>query len=600
MLFLRVTHDIKYPTNRTIYRNHTTHASLPGRWRKSSGLLMLQVHVKFEKEIIMNKLICRFISLIAAFTLVFGDSFVTLVSAASNTYYVSTTGSDSNSGSLSAPFKTFAKAISILQAGDTLRVEAGVYTEPLTLSKSGTASASISVIGDRAILNMQGTNPNGVNVSGSYVYVSGLEVIGATDFGILVTGKYVTIENNIVHDDVTRNGVGTCGLSTSWGSAVKVKVGGENITIRNNTVYNNCGEGIAVTRGLTALVENNTVYDNFGVNIYVDNSPFVTVRNNVSYCTGTHLRNGNRATGIALGEESYSGWGAQLHDVLIVNNTITECSTGVAAYESNVGGILANVTISTNKIPSGEKRGISIQTLTNQNVMVSNNTVFNSIYVLQPVGVTLTGNIIETAPAATNTPLPTNTVAASPTFTSTSTLPSATNTAAPIVSPTPTETVPPLPAFTATPLPTLPAFTSTAVTTTFGTTPTIPAGSEIVYDDKDSQFVYSSGWNDMNKTQAYNGSYKLTNKNGATVTLPFTGQSFSILYNGGSAYRKMDVYVDGVLVGTINQRTASSTFQLRWNYNGLLVPGSHVLKLVFVTPNTSNKTNGSIDAVVVQ
>src|SRR5438034_4718043 len=112
---------------------------------------------------------------------------------------------------------------------------------------------------------------------------SRFEITGATDFGIHITGKNVKVENNSVHDNVTKNGVGTCGISTSWGSAVKVKVGGENTTIRNNTGYNNCGEGIAVTRGISAVVENNTAFDNFSVNIYIDNSSYITVQNNISY-----------------------------------------------------------------------------------------------------------------------------------------------------------------------------------------------------------------------------------------------------------------------------------------------------------------------------
>ena len=336
------------------------------------------------KEYKMNKTAYRLMSFIVVIALALGGSFTTTAFAASDrlissTYYVSPTGSDSNSGTVSAPFKTFSKAASTLAAGDVLRVTAGTYTETLTLATLGTAGAPITVIGNGAVLNMQGVKPNGITVSGSYIKVSGFEVIGATDFGILVTGRNVTVENNVVHDNVTRNGVGVCGISSSWGSAVKVRVGGENTTIRGNTVYDNCGEGIAVTRGVTALVENNTVSDSFGVNIYIDNSPFVTVQNNISYCTGTHLRDGNRATGVALGEESYTGWGAQLHDILVSGNTITDCRTGIAAYESNVGGTLANVAILNNFIPSGEKRSISLQTLTNQNVLVSNNLIFNSI-----------------------------------------------------------------------------------------------------------------------------------------------------------------------------------------------------------------------------
>jgi parallel beta-helix repeat protein len=565
----------------------------------------------FEKGRMMQKLIYQVMSFLMALTLTFGAGQVAQVSAASNTYYVSPTGNDSNPGSSTAPFKTFPKAVSALQPGDTLQVLAGTYSETLTLSSSGTATAPITVLGNGAIVNMQGINANGITVSGSYVRVSGFEVTGATDFGIAVMSQNVTIENNIVHDNVTKNGVGTCGLSTSWGSGVKVRVGGQNTTIRNNTVYNNCGEGIAVTRGVTTLVEGNTVSDNFSVNIYVDNSPYVNVKSNRSYCTGTHLRNGNRATGIALGEESYSGWGAQLHDVVISGNSITDCGTGVAAFESNVGGTLTNVTIANNYIPSGQKRSISLQTLTNQNVVASYNTLFNSIYIYQSAGVTLTGNIINgtaPTPTSTNPPLPPST-AVVPSLTPTATL----------VPASPTSTNPPLPTSTtmipsATPITTLvpvspvatnivlPSPTATliaVVPTATQSAATVAPPASNIFDDKNSAFVYSSGWHNISSTSAYNASYKQTSQNGATVTFPFTGQSFSIIYKGGAAFSKLDVYVDGQYVATLVQTLSKPTYQTSWDYPGQFAYGNHTLKLVFkVTSSTVYR--GSLDAVIVR
>ena len=60
----------------------------------------------------------------------------------------------------------------------------------------------------------------------------------------------------------------------------------------------------------------------------------------------------------------------------------------------------------------------------------------------------------------------------------------------------------------------------------------------------------------------------------------------------------MNVYVDGVLVATIDERRDVSTYQVRWDYLGQFSLGQHTLKLVFVT--TSSSTNGSIDAVIVR
>jgi parallel beta-helix repeat protein len=434
----------------------------------------------------MNKTAYRLISFAVAIALAFGASSQVLASTpfdpgtqgqpsallAARTFYVSTTGSDSNSGSSTAPFKTFAKALSMLAPGDTLQVKPGTYYEAVVLSRSGTASAPITVIGNGAVLDARSSRNTGLKISGSYLNVSNFEITGAVDAGIGIPGKNITVSNNKVHDNVTQNGIGTCGQAGSWSSAVKVGVGGENIIIENNTVYRNCGEGIAVTRGVNVTVRNNTVYDNSAPNIYVDNSPFTTVQGNLVYCTGAVLRlDGRRPTAIGLGEEYYAGWGAQLHDVTIIGNTIRDCGKGIGAFQSEVNGTLTNVTITRNNIPSGQGRAIYIHTLSNRNVMVSYNTIFNAVQLEQPAGITLLGNIItgNGAPPPTNVSSPTSPPASQPTPTRTSTLPPVSNTATstPVVSNTAT----PLPTFTSTPL-ALPSATPTSPpAATFTSTP---------------------------------------------------------------------------------------------------------------------------------
>ena len=392
----------------------------------------------------MNKTVYRFVSFALALALAFGASFPALASAAfapavqGNVYYVSTTGRDTDSGSSTAPFKTFAKANSVLKPGDTLQVMPGTYTESMRLTASGTASAPITVIGNGAIVNMRGTQTTGIRITGSYVNLSNFEVTGAMDAGIASAGKYVTIRNNILHDNVTENGVGTCGIAGSYSSALKVGVGGEHITIEGNTVYRNCGEGIAITRGVNVLVKNNTVYDNFAPNIYVDNSPYTTVENNLVYCTGAVLRlDGKRPTAIGLGEEFYEGWGAQMHDILVSGNTIRDCGKGIGAFDSEVGGTLTNVTITRNYIPSGDGRAISLTNDSSNNVVISYNTLFNEPWLDVSAGVTLIGNTIIGAksPICTQVSASTSTKGAQ-SSTLISTLPAMSNTAAHLASST--------------------------------------------------------------------------------------------------------------------------------------------------------------------
>jgi hypothetical protein len=92
------------------------------------------------------------------------------------------------------------------------------------------------------------------------------------------------------------------------------------------------------------------------------------------------------------------------------------------------------------------------------------------------------------------------------------------------------------------------------------------------------------------------GSFKLTQKVNSSVTLNFTGQSFSIIYKTGPLFGKIDVYVDGNLVHTLDQKTSTVLFQQKWSYPGTLTPGAHQLKLVYSSPSNARV---SLDAVSI-
>lgn len=63
------------------------------------------------------------------------------------TYYVSTSGSDSNPGTQAAPFRTIAHAVDKMVAGDTTYVKGGVYREGnIRFGRSGTESAPIKLL----------------------------------------------------------------------------------------------------------------------------------------------------------------------------------------------------------------------------------------------------------------------------------------------------------------------------------------------------------------------------------------------------------------------------------------------------------------------
>ena len=69
----------------------------------------------------------------------------TAASAASGTLDVAVTGSDSAAGTLAAPLRTIQAAIDRATPGTTIRIHKGTYSQQLTIRKSGTAAAPITV-----------------------------------------------------------------------------------------------------------------------------------------------------------------------------------------------------------------------------------------------------------------------------------------------------------------------------------------------------------------------------------------------------------------------------------------------------------------------
>ncbi len=302
------------------------------------------------------------------------------------THYVSVGGSDSNAGTQAKPWRTIQKAANAAPSGAIIQVEAGNYGENVNISRGGLTFRANGTVITRSVF-----------ISGNNVNLAGFEITGATGHGLNVSGKSVVVENNTVHwNSLANSANGACKSHSGggWQSGIKLSVGAENVTVRNNRSFNNCGEGIAVTRGINSVVENNAVYDNFSANIYLDNSKDITVRNNTVTCSDLNMRDGSRAKGIYLGAEYYDGWGNQRQNNYVLQNSISGCEYGIALVDGYDAGTTANITIDANSILSGTYRSISILSTKNQNVVVKNNLIFNAMYVSHPSGVTLTNNQI--------------------------------------------------------------------------------------------------------------------------------------------------------------------------------------------------------------
>lgn len=225
----------------------------------------------------------------------------------------------------------------------------------ITISGNGTTMDWIDVDG-------AGFTAQCIKATGQYIRVHGFIVEGCPSHAIKVTGQNILIENNIVRHNVTENGTNKCGTSNSWGSGIKAEVGSQFVTIYDNDVYQNCGEGIASTMSQNVLIENNRVWDNFSVGIYVDNSNDVVVKGNITRYTGdsNYFRNAEIGKGIMLGAENYSsyGWTSRLNNISILNNILDNCK-GIT-YWNPTNTVPVNILIQNNLFSNVKSPIISI------------------------------------------------------------------------------------------------------------------------------------------------------------------------------------------------------------------------------------------------
>ncbi|MBD3289246.1 DUF1565 domain-containing protein [candidate division KSB1 bacterium] len=126
-------------------------------------------------------------------TLVISLLFIVRLNAAN--YYVSTSGSDSNNGSMSAPFKTIQHALDIVSPGDHVIVKAGVYNERLELKTSGSSGNPIVIEGER------GPNGEWITVVDGGRPVSGWTTAPEVGAGVYKTQSIDFVPYNMVVND---------------------------------------------------------------------------------------------------------------------------------------------------------------------------------------------------------------------------------------------------------------------------------------------------------------------------------------------------------------------------------------------------------------
>ena len=233
----------------------------------------------------------KFLSLVVLFVCVsgaFGQSHPS--------FYVSTTGVDSNPGTQTAPWRTIQHAADTVRAGSTVNVRGGVYEELVSIKASGNATDGFitfrSYPGETAVLDAEHFAPDGRSAiwtihNKSYVRIEGFEVRNyrtaehrLVPLGISVMGAGSHIEllkNNVHHIEQTFNGRDTPGHGANgfgiavYGTDAKTPI--SELVLDGNEVHHlktGSSESLVVNGNVTNFrITHNVVHDNNNIGIDV-------------------------------------------------------------------------------------------------------------------------------------------------------------------------------------------------------------------------------------------------------------------------------------------------------------------------------------------
>lgn len=268
---------------------------------------------------------------------VLATALLPIVAAHATTYYVSTSGSNSNPGTSSQPWRTVSYATSKMVAGDTTYVRGGTYNEvTIRFGKSGTQSAPIKLLnvsGQSPIIRLSSSSQVLIQHSSDFRKGVGWITIEGFDIGNgynnikIYNGHDLTIRRNYIHNSrhqgilgngtrilIDRNTIsrnGTCGSTCNQEHGVYLN--GTAIKVTNNNFSYNLGYGVQ-WNGTVAYSSSKHAGPEFAIS-----RNWVITNNNFSYQI-------NRA-GIVV-------WGSYCDGALIENNIFHENGSNIAAWHA--------------------------------------------------------------------------------------------------------------------------------------------------------------------------------------------------------------------------------------------------------------------------
>jgi Protein of unknown function (DUF1565) len=308
-------------------------------------------------------------------------------------YYVSTSGSDSNPGSFSQPWRTIQHAANSVHAGDTVEVEGGTYNEIVTMKTSGNATQGYitftNYAGQNAIVDGTGLSVGSSGQTGlfslegtfNFIIIQGFEIRnfkssakGEVPVGIDFEGAGSNLEilNNHIHNIAQT--LKSCNNANALAIAIygtQAPASINNLTLSGNEIDHNttgCSENVSFDGNVQYFVEaNNLVHD--GDNIGLDNIGFEGVSPQVSY------------------DQARDGWVLQntIYNITSTTNPVYQDQVGADAYYCDG---CTRVIVERNLIHDSDLSEMASQHSghTSSYVIFRNNVIYRSLYVGLSIG----------------------------------------------------------------------------------------------------------------------------------------------------------------------------------------------------------------------
>ena len=303
-----------------------------------------------------------------------------------NTYYVSTSGSDSNDGSESLPWLTIQYAVNSVGPGDTIYVMGGVYNELVNFTNSGSAAGGYirlqSYEGETAVIDgtgLGGSEPGLIKIDYKHhIIVSGFELRNLTTANksttpagiwILGTSHHIELHNNLVHHiENTATGGNAHGIA-AYGYSSTTSI--HDLVIQGNEVRD-CILGWSESMVLNGNVENFIVKDNIvhdNDNIGIDFIGHEGTCNDASLdqardglCTGNTVYNIDSLPNPAYGGERcadgiYVDGGKR---IIIEKNIVHHCNIGIEIASEHKNKGTSDIILRNNIIYNSHSGGIFI------------------------------------------------------------------------------------------------------------------------------------------------------------------------------------------------------------------------------------------------